>query len=83
MQNVNHEAVEESAREAGEDPGAARQQVSLSGEWQHEEGAPLRTSQLHPHPPASDGGGSEQRHFHACLRTRSPKNTEVRRGEVA
>lgn len=40
MQNVNREAVEESARRAGEDPAAVRQQVSLSGEWQHDEGAP-------------------------------------------
>ena len=40
MQNVNTEALEATAARATADPAAALQQVSLSGVWQHEEGAP-------------------------------------------
>ena len=40
MQNVNRQALEATARQATTDPAAARQQVSLAGEWQHEQGAP-------------------------------------------
>jgi uncharacterized OsmC-like protein len=40
MENVNTKALEETAAQAVEDPASARQQVSLAGEWQHEEGAP-------------------------------------------
>ena len=40
MQNVNREALETTARQAAADAAAARQQVSLAGEWQHEQGAP-------------------------------------------
>ena len=40
MQNVNRDALETTARQAAADPAAARQQVSLAGEWQDERGAP-------------------------------------------
>ncbi len=40
MQNVNREALEASAAQAADDPASARQQVSLTGEWQDEQGAP-------------------------------------------
>jgi uncharacterized OsmC-like protein len=40
MKNVNREALEASAAAATENPAAAKQQVSLTGEWQDERGAP-------------------------------------------
>lgn len=40
MQNLNLDAVEQSAAKARQEPGALRQQVELSGEWQTREGAP-------------------------------------------
>ena len=40
MHNVNLAAIESAARDAAADAATALQQVALSGEWQHEQGAP-------------------------------------------
>lgn len=40
MHNVDVESVEATARAAADDPAAVRQQVSFTGEWQTESGAP-------------------------------------------
>ena len=40
MHNVNTEALEQTIAAARDDPAGARQEVTLDGEWQAEEGAP-------------------------------------------